>query len=213
VEDTVEIVDVYWSFRSPYSYLATPEMLEIPKKYDVQLNLRVVMPIAIRAPELLFNPANANRTRYILVDAFRRAEFLGLAMSWPSPDPVVQDFSTMEIASDQPHIHRLSRLGVEAQRQGQGIQFAAEVAKLIWTGTENWHQGDLLAEAAARASLDLDTMEQAIASGDHAAEIDANQAQLDTLGGWGVPTFVVKDEIFFGQDRIDTLCWRLDQLK
>jgi 2-hydroxychromene-2-carboxylate isomerase len=26
-----------------------------------------------------------------------------------------------------------------------------------------------------------------------------------------VPSMVFREELFFGQDRIDTLCWRLDQ--
>ena len=85
----MQTVDVYWSFRSPYSYLATPGLLEMRDNYDVAVNLRVVLPIAVRAPELLFNPQNANRTRYILTDWWRRAEYLGMPHAWPSPDPIV----------------------------------------------------------------------------------------------------------------------------
>jgi 2-hydroxychromene-2-carboxylate isomerase len=205
-------VDVYWSFRSPYSYLATPGMLEIREKYNVDVNLRIVLPIAVRSPELLFNPANANRTKYILLDWQRRAQFLGMPNAWPSPDPIVQDMKTMEIASEQPHIYRLSSLGVEAQRQGRGIDFAAEVAAMIWGGTRSWDKGDHLAQATARAGLDLAQMEGAIDGGTHLAEIEENQANLDAAGQWGVPSFVFEGEPFFGQDRIDTLCWRLDQV-
>jgi 2-hydroxychromene-2-carboxylate isomerase len=207
----MQVVDVYWSFRSPYSYMATPGMLELQDNYKVEVNLRVVMPIAVRAPELLFNPQNANRTRYILLDWARRAEFLGMPGVWPSPDPVVQDLATMEIAAEQPYIYRLSSLGVEAQRRGKGIEFAAQVSRLLFGGTVAWDQGDHLAEAAARAGLDLAELDAALVGGDHLQEIDANQAQLETAGGWGVPSFIFEGELFFGQDRIDTLCWRLDQ--
>jgi 2-hydroxychromene-2-carboxylate isomerase len=204
-------IDVYWSFRSPYSYLATPGMREIRDNYDVEVNLRPVMPIAIRAPEMLFNPANANRTRYIIADWVRRAEFLGMPNAWPSPDPIVQDLKTMEIAEEQPYIFRLTSLGVEAQRRGRGVDFAYEVSHMIWSGTKDWHQGGHLAEAAARAGLDLAELDAAIEGGDHLEEVDANQASLDAAGGWGVPSFVFEGELFFGQDRVDTLCWRLDQ--
>ena len=207
----MQTVDVYWSFRSPYSYLATPGLLEMRDNYDVAVNLRVVLPIAVRAPELLFNPQNANRTRYILTDWWRRAEYLGMPHAWPSPDPIVQDMQTMEIAEEQPYIYRLSSLGVEAQRQGLGIDFAARVSSLIWGGTEAWHQGDHLAQAAQGVGLDLQQMESAIEDGNHLQEIDENQAALDAIGGWGVPSMVFREELFFGQDRIDTLCWRLDQ--
>jgi 2-hydroxychromene-2-carboxylate isomerase len=209
----LDAVDVYWSFRSPYSYLATPGMLDIRDRYQVDVNLRVVLPIAVRSPELLFNAANANRTKYIVLDWVRRAEFLGMPHAWPSPDPVVQNLKTMEIAADQPHIFRLSHLGVEAQRRGRGIDFAAQVSGLIWGGTAGWNQGDHLANAAQRAGLDLADMERAIAGGSHAEEIEANHAALEAAGQWGVPSFVFKGEPFFGQDRIETLCWRLDQHK
>jgi 2-hydroxychromene-2-carboxylate isomerase len=211
LERDMKSVDVYWSFRSPYSYLATPGMLEVREKYQVDVNLRVVLPIAVRSPELLFNPANANRTRYILMDWVRRADFLGMPNAWPSPDPIVQNIQTMEVASEQPYIYRLSSLGVEAQRQGRGIDFAAEVAALIWGGTRGWDEGDHLAKAAQRAGLDLVQMEDAIGGGTHLDEIEENHVALNEAGQWGVPTLVFEGEPFFGQDRIDTLCWRLDQ--
>ncbi|MBV1959228.1 MAG: hypothetical protein KUG53_00715 [Pseudomonadales bacterium] len=49
----MENVDVFWSFRSPYSYLATPGMLDIKERYAVDVNLRVVLPIALRNPHFL----------------------------------------------------------------------------------------------------------------------------------------------------------------
>ena len=207
----MKTVDVYWSFRSPYSYLATPGMLALQEDYDVEVNLRVVLPIAVRAPELLFNPQNAHRTGYIITDWPRRAEFLGMPGCWPSPDPIVQDLKTMEIAEEQPYIYQLSSLGVEAQRRGKGIEFAAEVSSLLFGGTQGWDQGDHLAKAAQRAGLDLAVMLEALTSGDQLPEIDANQTQLEAAGGWGVPSFVFEGELFYGQDRIDTLRWRLDQ--
>jgi len=208
----MESVDVYWSFRSPYSYLATPGMLAIRDDYNVAVNLRVVLPLAVRDPEVLFNAENRKRGRYIFMDWARRADFLGMPNAWPSPDPIVQDFKTGEVAAEQPYIYRLCKLGVEAQRRGRGIEFAFEVARLIWGGTRDWHEGDHLAGAAARSGLDLSEMELALEGGTHMEEIEQNHADLEASGHWGVPTFVIRGEPFFGQDRIDTLCWRLDQL-
>ena len=205
-------VDVFWSFRSPYSYLATPEMLELKEKYAVELSLRVVFPIAVRSPEVLFSDDNKHRVKYILLDWERRAEMMGLPHKWPSPDPIVMDLATMKISEDQPYIYRLSYLGVEAQRRGRGIEFAAAVSHMIFGGTANWNEGDHLAKAAAHAGLDLDSMESAIIQSDHHAEIENNQQLLEQAGHWGVPTLEFAGEPFFGQDRIATLRWRLDQL-
>ena len=205
-------IDVYWSFRSPYSYLATPDMLRLREDFDAEVNLRVVLPIAVRSKAALFNPSNMKPVRYIIMDSFRRAEFLGLPIAFPRPDPIVQDLTTLQVAEEQPYIYRLSHLGVEAQRRGKGIDFAANVSALIWGGTENWDQGDHLKDAAAKAELDLADMEAAIQNSDHQDEVERNQQALDDAGHWGVPTMVVKGEPFFGQDRIETLRWRLEKM-
>ncbi|MEZ5728480.1 MAG: DsbA family protein [Burkholderiaceae bacterium] len=209
---TPKDIDLFFSFRSPYSYLATPDALALEHDFAVHVRVRPVLPLAVRDPSF-FSPANAKRARYIRLDAPRRAQLLGRPFAWPRPDPIVQNMQTMEIAADQPHIRRLTRLGVEAARRGRGVPFAAEVSRLIFGGTEGWNEGAHLADAAARAGLSLAEMDAAIADpGAHDAEIAANQDALDASGQWGVPTFVVDGEPFFGQDRVDSLRWRLDQL-
>ncbi len=205
-------IDVYWSFRSPYSYLATPDMLRLREGFDVEVNLRVVLPIAVRSKAALFDPSNMKPVRYIIMDSFRRAEFLGLPIAFPRPDPIVQDLTTLQVAEGQPYIYRLSHLGVEAQRRGKGVDFAANVSTLIWGGIENWDQGDHLKDAAAKSGLDLADMEAAIQNSDHQDEVERNQQALDDAGHWGVPTMVVKGEPFFGQDRVETLRWRLEKM-
>lgn len=206
-----EAIDVYWSFRSPYSYLVTPDLGRLIEDYDVDVRIRIVYPIAIRNPSLVFDAGNLNKPRYIGMDARRRAEFLGLAFVGPRPDPIVQDMQTLSVAAEQPYIHRLSALGIEAQRRGRGLPFVTEVSALIFGGTPDWDQGEHLAQAAARAGLNLAELEAAIDGGDQLAELEQNQQALTDAGHWGVPTMVVRNEPFFGQDRIDTLRWRLDQ--
>lgn len=204
------VVDVYFSFRSPYSYLATPDMLKLKQDYAVTVNLRPVFPIAVRNPEF-FDSSNLKRARYIGLDWLRRAEFLGMANHWPKPDPITQDMDTYKIAKEQPLIHELTKLGVEAQRQGRGIEFAKHVSHLIFGGTKDWNQGDHFSKVVNDAGLDLAELRAKIEKGDHLEEISANQDALEAAGHWGVPTYVFNNEPFFGQDRVDLLRWRLDQ--
>jgi len=207
-----EPVDVYWSFRSPYSYLVTPDLLRLREDFDVKVNLRVILPTILRTEQTLFNSSNKKPIQYILMDCMRRAEFLGMPIAFPQPDPVVQSLETFELAKEQPYIYRLCKLGVEAQRRGKGIDFAVNVSRRIWGGTKNWHEGDHLKDAAAESGLDLSDMDKAIENSDHLDEIERNYQTRDAAGHWGVPTMVVRGEPFFGQDRIDTLRWRLDKL-
>jgi len=205
-----EHVDVYWSFRSPYSYLVTPDLMQLREDFDIDVHLRPVLPIAIRSKDALFTN-DRKPAQYIVMDAFRRGDFLGRTINWPTPDPVVQDFATFAVSDDQPFIHRLTGLGVEAERRGKGVELAYHVSHLIWASGQEWDKGDHLADAVAKAGLDLADMEKTLEGYDPMTDIEANQNALEAAGHWGVPTMVFKGEPFFGQDRIDTLRWRLEK--
>lgn len=206
-------VDVFWSFRSPYSYLATPRLVALKREYDLDLHFRPVLPIAVRI-EGFFKTVNPMWAPYLLRDVGRVAEYNGMTIGWPRPDPIVQDFVTREVAKEQPYIHRLTRLGAAAAEQGRGIEFAHEVSRIIWDGTvEGWDKGEHLAEATAKAGLDLAVLDAEVSrdTARYDEIIASNQKGLDDAGHWGVPTMVFEGEPFFGQDRIDLLVWRLKQ--
>lgn len=205
--------DLFFSFRSPYSYLAVGRYRAMAEEYDLDIALRTVWPIAIRDPDILFT-GNPAAPRYILLDCMRSAQMQGIPLRWPRPDPVVQDLATREIAKDQPHIYRIGRLGQAATRRGQGLAFADEASKLIWSGeVDGWNEGDHLKGAADRAGLDFEEMEAEVETDAEAldAEIAANQDALEAAGHWGVPTLVFEGVPFFGQDRVDMAKWRMEQ--
>lgn len=204
--------DVYWSFRSPYSYLATRRYVELTKKYDLQINQRFVYPLAIREPDF-FEKNHPNWLAYTFRDIFRVAQFMDIPLAPPNPDPIVQDVQTRKIAEDQPYIFELTRMGQAASRRGKGLEFANEVSQLIWGGTPDWHKSDHLSGAAERAALDIEELrnEAQARSEELDEEIAANQAALEAAGHWGVPTLVFEGEPFFGQDRIEIAVWRMKQ--
>ena len=110
-------IDVFWSFRSPWSYLATPRLRQWQREYDLEVRFRPVYPIAIRTPEF-FETANPQWFSYFFTDLRRVAEYLELPLEWPKPDPVASrpgKNGRPDYAVEQPHIHRLTRLGVLAQ--------------------------------------------------------------------------------------------------
>ena len=45
------MIDLYYSYRSPYSYLILPRMLKLKNEHNVQINFKIVYPLAIRMPE------------------------------------------------------------------------------------------------------------------------------------------------------------------
>ena len=205
--------DFYFSFRSPYSYLATPQVEELIARYDITPRMRFVLPIAVRIPGF-FKAINPLWPPYLLRDTFRISQMHNIPYRWPRPDPIVMDYASGEVAAEQPYIYRVTRLGVAAERAGKGFAFARRAAHAIWSGEiDNWHEGDHLTRALEGAGLDARSIEDAAATQamDIDAEIAGNEADQKTAGHWGVPLFVFNDEPFFGQDRLDHLIWRMRQ--
>lgn len=205
--------DLYFSFRSPYSYLATPQVEALLAQYDVAVNMRIVRPIAVRIPGF-FQKVNPLWPPYLMRDTWRIAEMNGIPYRWPRPDPIVQDPSTREVAPEQPYIMRVSRMGALAAERGRGFEFVRKASHLIWSGeTENWPEGDKLAACADAVGLDGAALERdAMAEAERLdAIIAGNETAQEAAGHWGVPLFVFNDEPFFGQDRIDHLLWRMKQ--
>ena len=206
-------IDLFLSFRSPYSYLATPRLMEMAREYDLTVNVRPVYPLAVRSGAF-FSQVNPLWVPYLMLDTMRLGEMLGLPYRWPRPDPVVVDPVTRAATPNQPYIHRLTRLGCAAAETGHGLAFLKEVSHTIWSGTiDNWHEGDHLAQAAARAGVELKTLDAKIAAAPDTYEaiIQDNQKAHQAAGHWGVPTMAFEGEPFFGQDRLDVLLLRLKQ--
>jgi len=204
-------VDLFFSFRSPYSYLALPKTMKLVGDYDVTVNLRPVYPLAVREPGF-FKKTNPKFARYVVLDSSRVAQHEKIPFRFPVPDPIVQNMATLEVAEHQPYIHRLTRLGALAQLEGRALVFTYAIARVLWDGTvTGWNKGDHLARAAEKAGFDLAAMDEAIAADPDRYEgvIAANEKDHAESGHWGVPTFVFEKEPFFGQDRIDLLIWRM----
>ena len=203
---------LYFSFRSPYSYLAVGRYRAMAVQYDLAIDLRPVWPLAVRQPDF-FERNHPNWLGYTMRDMMRVAQFHGIPFGAPNPDPIIQNMATRTIAAEQPYIKRITRLGQAATRRNKGLAFAHEAGQLIWGGATGWHLGDHLAGAATRADLDLAELETEAELHSKAldVEIAANQTALEQAGHWGVPTLVFDDEPFFGQDRIEMAMWRMEQ--
>jgi 2-hydroxychromene-2-carboxylate isomerase len=206
-------MQLYWSFRSPYSYVILPRIIALRDDFNVVVDLRVVHPNAIRNPAY-FQRMDPLARPYFLIDSARVASFHRMKFRRPIPDPINQDPATLVVAEHQPLARWLGRLGIAATARGRGIEFCREVSALLWDGSvTGWDQGSHLAMAATRAGLELSELDQAVSAdpGRHEEQLDENARALHSAGHWGVPTMVFEGEPFFGQDRFDVLLWRMKQ--
>lgn len=206
-------IDLFWSFRSPYSYLALPRLRALAEQTGVTINMKVVHPNILRNPDY-FKTMNRLARPYFMRDTQRMADYLGMPFRRPVPDPIEQDPQTLEVRPDQPLARWLGRLGIAATEAGHGFAFCEEVSKLLWDGTtDQWHEGDHLASATGRAGLDWQHLQSLVQDRPdyYESRLQANADALTAAGHWGVPAMVYRNEVFFGQDRIDVLTWRIGQ--
>ncbi|MEI9988075.1 MAG: DsbA family protein [Aliidongia sp.] len=124
--------DFYFSFRSPYSYLAVPQIAEAIEQWDIVPRMRIVYPIAVRIPGF-FKRVDPLWPPYLMRDTRRIAEMRGIPYRWPRPDPIVMDLGKGEVSAEQPYIHRVSRLGVLAAEAGARLRIRppSEPADLV----------------------------------------------------------------------------------
>jgi len=65
--------DLYWSFRSPYSYLVTAHLVALERDFVVRCNVRIVYPIAVRQADF-FAKLDPLWFSYFMRDIYRCAD-------------------------------------------------------------------------------------------------------------------------------------------
>jgi 2-hydroxychromene-2-carboxylate isomerase len=180
----------YFSFRSPYSWLAA-ERLEA-ELGDLGVPIER-LPIYPTPGHFLNDPAaRPDKLAYLVQDVRRLVRERGLTVRFPSAvDP---DWS----------ISHAAFLG--AERQGMGHRFMLEVFRRRFGEGLDLGEDSVIADAARRAGLDPD----AILSAAHSEELRA-----EASAGWrlaverdhifGVPSFVYAGKLYWGQDRMHFL--------
>lgn len=199
----VFVIDLYYSFRSPYCYFLNDRLSNLEKDWDVKINLRPVYPLAIRDPEF-FLRSDPLRRAYHILDSKRVAEYLNIPYRRPIPDPVVSDLENDTFSEDQPFITPVTRLAAAASLNGDGFKFANSVMKMMWDGsTDNWHENKHLEKATETAGLNWQTLCGIIKNNwkELDKNISINQEEQRAAGHWGVPLMVLDGEPFYGQDR------------
>ncbi len=181
-------VRLFFSFRSPYSYLGAPRIFALPEKYDIDLEWHGVPPMVQRGVPL--SPAKA---MYILTDAQRVAKKVGLPFQFPNPDPL--EYSA-----------GLLRGAEYANDKGRVGPWVVAVTRAVWGDQRDISDQAVVRELTESSGLDAEGVLAAIEENEeYDKRVEANVALLEEVGHWGVPTMEVDGQIFWGQDRISYL--------
>lgn len=206
------VLEIYWSFGSPYSYLAIDRLVAIEQHYDVAVDFRPVRPLALRESDF-FTRGRKQFLPYLVKDAAREAERLAIPFGFAFPHPVVIDFETGEVASEQPMMNTIMGLAFAAINSGRGLEFAQAIGRSVWGGKIDWFQPEIMTQTLSGARFDLAELSAWVADNQNSiAHTLARNEKEQLEHHWGVPLMILDDEPFFGQDRLEALFWRLEQL-
>jgi len=182
-----ESVDFFFSFRSPYSYLAGPRAFALPERFDIELRFHGVIPMAMRSQSV--PPAKRIHT---LLDVAREAERLGMPFG-RIHDPL-GDGAT-----------RCLLVAQHALDAGREREFVLSASRGIWGEAIDVSREAGLRAVCERAGLDWAACRAALEDPSMRARVEADTEALERLRHWGVPVFVFREESFWGQDRIEDL--------
>jgi len=182
-----ESVELFFSFRSPFSYLAGPRAFALADSYDIELIYRGIRPMVTRGV-----PLPTAKKFYIFLDAAREAERLGMPFG-KIYDPLGKGAL------------RCLYVAEHAAEAGRLPEFVLGASRAIWAEGVCVAGDKGLRKVCEAAGLSWDDCREAINNTEYHDRIESNNARLSELGHWGVPTFHYKDELFWGQDRIPHL--------
>ena len=92
---------------------------------------------------------------------------------------------------------------VAARRMGVGDRYLEAVVSAMWEQGLKMDDPAVVRDVLIRAGLDADAILAATQDPEVKAELMANTEAAAARGAFGVPTFFVGDEMFFGKDRLE----------
>lgn len=182
--DRRETVEFFFSFRSPYSYLAAPRVFELSSRFHVSVQLRCMAPMVERGMSL-----PRSKALYIVRDCRREAKRLRMPFG-PMWDPIGDG------------ARRCCMIAEKAARADAHEEFVLRASRAIWSKAADVSRDDVLEQLCVDSGLDWNEMREALGDEQLALRLDENRARLEAVGHWGVPTLVFRGEPFWGQDRI-----------
>ena len=192
--ENVPPLEMFYSFRSPYAYLALTRVFKVVDAFGLKLDVRPVLPMVMRG----FKVPNA-KLIYIAKDANREAGRLEV------PFGKIAD-SVGEGAE------RCIAAFYYAKDQGKERNFLYIVGQAIWSRAIDVATDEGMQIVAKRAGLFWPELKAAMDSDDWRPTVETNREALTEIGLWGVPSFKIGEVALWGQDRDWLLARKIEDM-
>ena len=189
------VVTYYLSVNSPWTFLGGARLHAVAKKYGVSVDVRPVdatklfpvsggLPVPKRAPQ-------RQAYRFAELDRWRR--FLDIKMilepqHFPAPERIP------------------SGMVVAAQSMGgDALALATAFGHALWVDDQDFSQRDVQLRVAESLGFDGAQLIDAATSTETLEALDGCTQSAIEAQVFGMPTYVFRGELFWGQDRLDFL--------
>lgn len=181
-------IELFFSFRSPYSYVALPQLMALRDRHGIAVRVRPVLPMVMRGLEV-----PRSKRLYIALDTKREADRLGVPFGHVC-DPLGKGIG---------YCMALFFRCIEGS--GDELDRLSSIAKGIWAEARDVaHLPDLI-RLADRAGISEADVRAAIEDRAWEEKARANRDALTAIGLWGVPSLRIGGYATWGQDRIAAL--------
>lgn len=187
------VVDYYFSLASPFTYMGHERFTALAARYGARVNHKPAamgevfaasggLPVGQRAPQ---------RQAYRFMELRRWREHLQVPLNLePRHFPV--DDSTA------------ARMVIAAEQSSEDpAPLTGAVLRAVWAEERNIADPETLRAIAAEQGYDAEALEHAARSEAAGTAYEANTREAIERGVFGAPTWIIGEELLWGQDRLD----------
>ena len=184
IKDKITPLTVYFSIRSPYSYIGLLRAIKLTEHYQIPLELKPVLPMLMRGMQV-----PKNKSMYIALDTKREASSYGISFG-KIADPLGAG------------VERCYALFEYAKSLGKEVEFIKNYATAVWSQRIFSDTDQGLKQIVQESGLDWQKAQSLLTDESWRNWADTNLKELYSLGLWGVPCFKYKNTQVFGQDKL-----------
>lgn len=195
IGSTMIDIGYYFYSASPFTYLGHQAIVDVAQKHGAKLNFKPVNLMGLWAESGAVPPGQRPpvRQRYRLVELSRIADFRGLKINHkPAHFPVDATLADQTIIA-------------VSQSGNNPSAYMNAVFSATWVNELDISDENILAGLISEAGFDAAAILESAKSETVAAIRAQNTIDAVATDAVGVPAYVVKGEVFWGQDRIEHL--------
>ena len=189
-------VDYYFSIASPFSYLAVDRFSSLIKKYNLKVLEKpfdLVGTVFSNTGGLPVPKRHPSRQKYRLIEIDRIAKKYNVPINiqpkfFPPSDP-----------------HLPAKFVIAASKRGGDLNFGNTCLEYLWSLEKDISDYKVLQEICEKLNLKFEDIKNLALSDEIEAKYKKNSKDAIDQNVFGAPSYVFKNEIFWGQDRLEYL--------